>query len=152
MKVHSALHGVRNNLKAAQSCLKFESYKVWKVFDFGFYLWPNQSVLIKDSIVADNKISVFANVAGPNVIKHQYADHKITFENMLFVGQTNNFDCAKDNQAPFNAAFHNNDRSPRAAEGENFFYFVELSKKVIKSSFDFERIQLVAPIEFLRCL
>uniref|UniRef100_A0A7M5XJA2 G8 domain-containing protein n=2 Tax=Clytia hemisphaerica TaxID=252671 RepID=A0A7M5XJA2_9CNID len=118
-EVHSALHGVRNNRKAAQSCLKFESYKVWKVFDFGFYLWPNQSVLIKDSIVADNKISVFANVAGPNVIKHEYADHKITFENMLFVGQTDNFDCEKDNAAPFNAAFHSDSRSPRAAEGGN---------------------------------
>ena len=97
--------------------MKFESYKVWKVLDFGFYMWPDKTTIIRDSVVADNKISLFANIAGPNVIKHEYADNKVIFEDMLVVGQTSNYDCTIDETLPFSSSFKTFIRSPRAPKG-----------------------------------
>jgi len=80
-------------------------------------MWPNNTIIIKNSIVADNKIGLFSNVAGPNPITHDHADNKIIYQDMLVVGQTSNFDCHGDNQPPFHASFLPSGRSPRAPTG-----------------------------------
>ena len=85
-------------------------------------MWPDKSVVIRDSIVADNKISLFANIGGPNVINHEFADNKIVYEDMLLVGQSSNYDCTIDETSPFSSSFKTFIRSPRAAKGRLTLY------------------------------
>lgn len=80
-------------------------------------MWPDRSMIIRESIVADNKISLFSNIAGPSPIRHEFLDNKITYEDMIVIGQSTNYDCTIDEVPPFAASFKMSIRSPRAGSG-----------------------------------
>ena len=89
---------------SSSHCWKAENFLIWKNWDYGIFAWPDKKVLISNSILADNKISLALHVFGPNVLSHAFRDNSIIVKDSLLIGQSMSFNCIIDSIIPDHAS------------------------------------------------
>ena len=103
LQIHSSLHGIFYRLNV-KHCWKVENFVIWKNLDYGIYAWPDKSIVIENTVLVDNKVSIYAGVVGPHPLTHRTRDDIVTVKNSLMIGKSSNFDCLNDNIVPWHAA------------------------------------------------
>ena len=86
-------------------------------YDYGIYAWPTQSIILTDSIFADNKLAISLNVHGASSIGHVVRDDVITIKDSTLIGQSSAFDCDAGDMSPWHAAQYPDSRPPKHPKG-----------------------------------
>lgn len=116
------MHGLHFKARSPH-CWKAEHFLIWKNLDYGIFTWPDKSVVVSDTVLVDNKVSLALHVFGPGVLQHKFADNTITVRNSLLIGQSDSWDCVQDKIIPEHAAQYPVRRSPRpVGGGKNIIY------------------------------
>nr|XP_047143668.1 fibrocystin-L-like isoform X2 [Hydra vulgaris] len=127
-EIHSTLHGV-HFLDSTTYCWKIEDFLIWKNLDYGVYAWPNQPIVVKNCIVADNKIGLSLNVFNP--IAHLSSNNFAKVQDTLLIGRTSNFGCNEDDVIPYHSKFYPSRRSPRPLGGGNLGIYCSTFSKLL---------------------
>ena len=95
------------------------------------YVYTDKSILLRDMILADNKVSLFLNVFGPNPLSHKSRDNKVQVENSLLIGRSSNLRC--DEPIPWHAAQYMQWRSSSPRGGMLSVLGITGQKKLVVS-------------------
>ncbi|XP_065660201.1 fibrocystin-L isoform X2 [Hydra vulgaris] len=117
-EIHSTLHGIHFR-DTTTFCWKVEDFLIWKNLDYGIYTWPNWPIVVKNCIIADNKIGLSLNVFNPDPVAHLSSNNFAKVQDTLLVGRTTNFGCNEDDVIPYHSTFYPSRRSPRLPGGGN---------------------------------
>ncbi|XP_066933159.1 fibrocystin-L-like [Clytia hemisphaerica] len=119
-EIHGTLFGMHVPAKGKyEECVLLSGFKIWMNYDYGVYAWPSQSIILTNSIFADNKLAVSLNVHGASSIGHAIRDDVITIKDSVLIGQSSAFDCAAGDLVPWHAEQYPDSRPPKHPKGGN---------------------------------
>ncbi|CAD5115663.1 DgyrCDS4618 [Dimorphilus gyrociliatus] len=117
-EAHGVLNGIwlmPEDCRLAESCSKFQGFKISKAWFFGIYVQVPCSVEFDNMILVDNTVGIFPMIIYPSAVHHEFEQKYAKFTNSLVVGTNPQFDCENDLMSA-------NDKSIQAAIlGEAWF-------------------------------
>ncbi|XP_052245987.1 fibrocystin-L-like isoform X3 [Dreissena polymorpha] len=76
--------------KDTQTCVRISDIAAFRSIDYGFYYQNDLNVNLHKIIVADNQVSIFPMVIGPNPLTHECGDQRVDVTDSILIGSTDN--------------------------------------------------------------
>ncbi|XP_069115680.1 fibrocystin-L-like [Argopecten irradians] len=98
-EAHSSAVGldVSSGFYSYDTCSEISNFFIWKCSNIGIYYNSQLSLDLHGVILAENILSIYAQVTGPNPVDHLYSPKFCTIRDSLIIGRTPSYNCTTDN-------------------------------------------------------